>query len=664
MRGPQSSNNTNNNNNNNNNMNAVGSLLASQFANQSNTIKTIHSNDLNNVVASNALRQQNHINTPNNNSGSPNGLVQTAYNNRHQPIRNSNLISAHQQQQQQQTSYQMHLSSLVESQPAMSNSASNSNITKIASSNQNVEYVYNVNGAIKAAANTNGFSKVVYPSSSSTSSASSSSSSSAQPQLSSVQTKLPTPPLPPPPHQAQLNSLPGEQASALVKRLPPPTPPHSKHNQQQSNLDHVVANNSMLPPRAIVNSTPNKLSNQSPQKTSSLTPSHSNNQISSNLKSDINDLPHPEAANGNEHLPEEHIGAPSHLESNRDSQTTNNNSNSRLSHEQFRHALQMVVNVGDPRLRYTNYIKIGEGSTGMVYAANDLQSTNGAHLVAIKKMNLHKQQRRELLFNEVVIMRDYKHKNIVEMYGSYLVDDELWVVMEYLAGGALTDIVTKTRMDENQIGTVCKSVLRALAFLHANGVIHRDIKSDSILLSNDGRVKLTDFGFVAQVSADLQKRKSLVGTPYWMAPEVISRLPYGTEVDIWSLGIMVIEMIDGEPPYFDQPPLQAMRFIRDMPPPKFKDNMHRVSPRLQGFLDRMLVRDPTQRATAAELLEHPFIRHAASTNCLQSLVQLSSNRPDEALPPQTPSLNQFNEHQFVQQSQSFTHNYQSHQYSY
>jgi len=295
---------------------------------------------------------------------------------------------------------------------------------------------------------------------------------------------------------------------------------------------------------------------------------------------------------------------------------------SRLSNEQFRHALQMVVNSGDPRIRYTNYVKIGEGSTGLVYAANDLESMNGQHLVAIKKMNLHKQQRRELLFNEVVIMRDYKHKNIVDMYGSYLVDDELWVVMEYLAGGALTDIVTKTRMDENQIAAVCKSVLQALAFLHANGVIHRDIKSDSILLSNDGRVKLTDFGFVAQVSADLQKRKSLVGTPYWMAPEVISRLPYGTEVDIWSLGIMVIEMIDGEPPYFDQPPLQAMRFIRDMPPPRFKDNMHRVSPRLQGFLDRMLVRDPTQRATAVELLEHPFIRQTVASNCLMSLVQL------------------------------------------
>jgi serine/threonine protein kinase len=149
-------------------------------------------------------------------------------------------------------------------------------------------------------------------------------------------------------------------------------------------------------------------------------------------------------------------------------------------------------------------------------------------------------------------------------------------------------------------------------------------KKDSILLSSDGRVKLTDFGFVAQVSSDLQKRKSLVGTPYWMSPQIISRLPYGTEVDIWSLGIMIIEMIDGEPPYFDQPPLQAMRLIRDMPPPKYKDTLHRASPRLLGFLDRMLLRDPTQRATAVELLEHPFIRQATSTNCLLNLIQLQN----------------------------------------
>jgi p21-activated kinase 7 len=135
--------------------------------------------------------------------------------------------------------------------------------------------------------------------------------------------------------------------------------------------------------------------------------------------------------------------------------------------------------------------------------------------VAVKKMDLRKQQRRELLFNEVVILRDYHHPNIVETYNSFLVNDELWVVMEYLEGGALTDIVTHERMDEEQIATVCKQVLKALSYLHSQGVIHRDIKSDSILLASDGRVKLSDFGFCAQVSQELPKRKSLVGTPYW-----------------------------------------------------------------------------------------------------------------------------------------------------
>jgi serine/threonine protein kinase len=108
---------------------------------------------------------------------------------------------------------------------------------------------------------------------------------------------------------------------------------------------------------------------------------------------------------------------------------------------------------------------------------------------------------------------------------------------------------------------------------------------------------------------------------------------------------MIIEMIDGEPPYFDQPPLQAMRFIRDMPPPKFKDNMHRVSPRLQGFLDRMLVRDPTQRATAAELLEHPFIRQASSTTCLLNLVQFPSVEQQTAAPPKVTGSSGGGDHQ-------------------
>nr|XP_056703623.1 serine/threonine-protein kinase PAK 4 isoform X1 [Euleptes europaea] len=294
----------------------------------------------------------------------------------------------------------------------------------------------------------------------------------------------------------------------------------------------------------------------------------------------------------------------------------------RVSHEQFRAALQMVVDPGDPRSYLDNFIKIGEGSTGIVCIATVKSS---GKLVAVKKMDLRKQQRRELLFNEVVIMRDYQHENVVEMYNSYLVGDELWVVMEFLEGGALTDIVTHTRMNEEQIAAVCLAVLKALSVLHAQGVIHRDIKSDSILLTHDGRVKLSDFGFCAQVNKEVPRRKSLVGTPYWMAPELISRLPYGPEVDIWSLGVMVIEMVDGEPPYFNEPPLKAMKMIRDNLPPKLK-NVHKVSPSLKGFLDRLLVRDPAQRATANELLKHPFLGKAGAPSCIVPLMRQNRMR--------------------------------------
>ncbi|KAJ8359146.1 hypothetical protein SKAU_G00156710 [Synaphobranchus kaupii] len=269
-----------------------------------------------------------------------------------------------------------------------------------------------------------------------------------------------------------------------------------------------------------------------------------------------------------------------------------------------------------------NFVKIGEGSTGVVCIARE---KHGGRQVAVKMMDLCGQQRRELLFNEVVIMRDYRHKNVVEMYKSALVDEELWVIMEYLQGGALTDIVSETRLNEEQIATVCEAVLQALAFLHTQGVIHRDIKSDSILFSLDGGIKLSDFGFCAQISKDIPKRKSMVGTPYWMAPEVISKIPYGPEVDVWSMGIMVVEMVDGEPPYFDETPLVAMKKLRDEPPPTVR-NSHKISPMLMDFLGRMLTRDPLERASAAELLEHPFLLQAGPAQCLVPLVEMHRKR--------------------------------------
>ncbi|XP_048456090.1 serine/threonine-protein kinase PAK 4-like isoform X2 [Rhincodon typus] len=294
----------------------------------------------------------------------------------------------------------------------------------------------------------------------------------------------------------------------------------------------------------------------------------------------------------------------------------------RVTHEQFRSAMAMVVNQADPRKQLETLGQIGEGSTGIVCVAREKLT---GRTVAVKRMDLRTQQRRELLFNEVVIMRDYHHENVVEMYSSHLVGDELWVVMELLQGGALTDIISHTRMDEEQIATVCLSILKALAYLHSHGVIHRDIKSDSILLTLDGRVKLSDFGFCAQVNEEIPKRRSLVGTPYWMAPEVIARLPYGPEVDIWSLGIMVVEMIDGEPPYFSDSPFEAMKLLRDNLPPRPKLE-HKVSPILRDFIDRMLIHDVTERATSIGLLEHPFLLQAGSPDCLISMIQGCSLR--------------------------------------
>ncbi|NXC92333.1 PAK1 kinase, partial [Cercotrichas coryphoeus] len=220
--------------------------------------------------------------------------------------------------------------------------------------------------------------------------------------------------------------------------------------------------------------------------------------------------------------------------------------------------------------------------------------------VAVKQIDLQHQGCKEVL-KEIVVMRERKNPNIVTYLESYLANGDVWMVLEYMDGGSLAQVVSHKRMVVGHMATVFRECLQGLAFLHANQVIHRDITSSNILLGRDGSVKLADFGLCAVLSPKRSKWRSMVGTTCWMAPELVRGEPYGPKVDTWSLGIVGIEMAKGRPPYIRTTRERAKYLIGKRGAP----DLHKLKlpSGLCEFLACCLQMDVDRRGSAQELLQ-------------------------------------------------------------
>lgn len=265
---------------------------------------------------------------------------------------------------------------------------------------------------------------------------------------------------------------------------------------------------------------------------------------------------------------------------------------------------------------------IGQGSFGVVCTCEEIKTHQ---LYAIKFIEISEDD--TSLQKEIDILKEVEHKHIVNYFGCYVKEGALMIVMEYCAGGSLMDImkVRKLTLNERQIGAVCYHTLRALKYLHRVKILHRDIKAANILVTEDGVGKLADFGVSARLTTTAQRQQSIVGSPYWMAPEVIAApkgdAGYSYSADIWSLGISAIEMAEGHPPYYDMLPLRVIFVIPSKPPPTLK-KPEEFSQRFTEFLTACLVKDAEARQNATQLLKHSFIkRHKKdASSVIQQLV--------------------------------------------
>ncbi|KAL4231906.1 hypothetical protein ACF0H5_009482 [Mactra antiquata] len=269
-----------------------------------------------------------------------------------------------------------------------------------------------------------------------------------------------------------------------------------------------------------------------------------------------------------------------------------------------------IIRDKDPNNIWEIVGELGDGAFGKVYKA---QNRENGTLAALKLVEIKAEDDLEDFMVEIDILTKCTHQNVVGLHETYFHGGKLWMYIEFCGGGAVDSIMVdlEKSLREDQIRYVCHEMLLALSFIHKQHVIHRDLKAGNVLLTMEGEVKLADFGVSAFNERTLQKRDSFIGTPYWMAPEVIlcetlKDTPYGYKADIWSLGITLIEFAQIEPPNHEMHPMRVLIKIQKAEPPTL-DHKSKWSNQFHDFLRQCLIKEPEQRPTADELLKHPFI---------------------------------------------------------
>ncbi|PXF45764.1 Serine/threonine-protein kinase svkA [Gracilariopsis chorda] len=266
---------------------------------------------------------------------------------------------------------------------------------------------------------------------------------------------------------------------------------------------------------------------------------------------------------------------------------------------------------------------IGKGTFGEVFKGRELST---GKIVALKLIDLEKMDEEiDVIQREIEVMRQISNPYVVQYHTSLMQGSTLWIIMEFMSAGSLKELIDGVGpLPEDAVATVMKALCKGLDYVHKGHKLHRDIKAANILLNDHGDVKLADFGVAGQMTTTIRQRNTMVGSPFWMAPEVVQKSLYDEKADIWSMGITGIELAEGLPPYATEHPFRALFLIPKNPPPRVEGTQFSKS--FKDFIALCLKKNPTERPSAEQLLQHPFLRKARSSS-LKEIVRQRQPMP-------------------------------------